>query len=230
MKELGFYGADSTREQRGRVEADLRECIDRGIPCSLLNMENQIITGYDDSGFLTAKPWSCVPDFPPERLEFGTWKEFGDSVHASFYTFSPVRPAGFRIAVAAGLRHADDVNLHPERHAGGAYGAGPAAYANWIAAVGKGNGASHGNWWNATVWAECRAMAAAFLKEVADALPEHAAAASELAAEYAKIGEALARAADRELPAGEKTALLADTARRDALCAQQAGQLADVLG
>ena len=48
--------------------------MDEDSPCSLLNMENQLITGYDDTGFDTAQPW-CPhnKDFPPRRLSSGTW-------------------------------------------------------------------------------------------------------------------------------------------------------------
>ena len=59
---------------RSKLEATLRERMDEDSPCSLLNMENQLITGYDDTGFDTAQPWyPHNKDFPPRRLSSGTW-------------------------------------------------------------------------------------------------------------------------------------------------------------
>lgn len=44
--DLGFFGPDSRAQDRGQVEAQLRSALDQGIPCALLNLENQLITGY----------------------------------------------------------------------------------------------------------------------------------------------------------------------------------------
>ena len=43
MTDLGFFGTNATKEARADVERKLREALDKGIPCSLLNRENQII-------------------------------------------------------------------------------------------------------------------------------------------------------------------------------------------
>ena len=54
----GFFGAGSSPSARAAVEEVLRGELDRGMPCALLNMEDQLITGYDDTGFLTTQPWA----------------------------------------------------------------------------------------------------------------------------------------------------------------------------
>jgi len=46
MQSRGFFSAASSVAERHAVEATLRAHLDRGLPCSLLNMENQLITGY----------------------------------------------------------------------------------------------------------------------------------------------------------------------------------------
>ena len=116
-------------------------------------------------------------------------------------------------AVAASLRYAVDLWRQPERHAGPPYGAGARAYDNWEAAVRAGHGSSHGNWWTATVWSECRTMAGQYLAEVAPILPLDA---EGLADEYAAIGERLQHASDKELAAEPKLALLAEARGREA--------------
>jgi hypothetical protein len=57
MTDLGFFGPGSSQEARAKVEGELREALDQGIPCSLINMEHQIIDGHDRTGFFTAWPW-----------------------------------------------------------------------------------------------------------------------------------------------------------------------------
>ena len=214
MTPLGFFAESSTPEERSAVEARMREALDRGAPCFLVNMEYQLITGYDETGFLTAQPWPQL-DFPPAHLTFGTWSELTGGIHMDFNIVDAAPPADRAAAVAASLRYAADLWRQPERHSGPPYGAGARAYDNWEAAVRAGHGGSHGNWWTATVWSECRTMAGQYLAEVAPILPLDAEA---LAEEYAAIGELLQRAADKELPAEPKLTLLTEARGREAAC------------
>ena len=46
-----------------------------------LNMDFQIVTGYDDNGFNMGTPWDPNNDTTPPRLSFGTWQEFGEELH-----------------------------------------------------------------------------------------------------------------------------------------------------
>jgi len=55
MIDLGFFDPKADKDKRKAVERRLREALDKGIPCSLINLENQIINGYDDSGFFDGK-------------------------------------------------------------------------------------------------------------------------------------------------------------------------------
>jgi len=107
MSDLGFFGSDSTPTQRAAVEAQLKRALDAGIPCSLLDMENQCISGYDETGFITAQPWPGL-DFPPAHLTYGSWSELGE-VHISYFTLAACPPAPTREAIRAGLRYARDL-------------------------------------------------------------------------------------------------------------------------
>jgi len=218
-KPLGFFGPESTQEQRAEVEEGVRTALDAGVLCSHLNMDNQLITGYDDAGLTSARPWGKDCPVTPGRLTYGTWDEFGEEIHVSFYRYERGEPVDDRTAVRASLKYAIDLYERPKRHTEEPYGIGPTAWLNWIAAVRDGHGGEHGAWWNATVWSECRKMAASYFTEIARHFPETADAARALAESYAVLGENLARAADREMPADEKAALLADTAsaERDAV-------------
>ncbi len=225
MTYLGFYSPQNGAEERTAVEKKLRDALDKRIACSLLNLENQMITGYDETGFFTVQPWAPKVDFPPARLAFGSWKELGDSFHLSFYTIEKVKPANQTAAILAGLDYAVDLFAHPPKHSQAGYGIGPDAYSNWIKAAPE-FGTSHGNWWNATVWSECRRMASEFFTEIQQKHATVSQPASELSADYAAISEALAKASDKEMNAAEKVALLRETNDKEAAAIEKVAALA----
>jgi hypothetical protein len=205
--DLGFFSPDSRPEDRNQVEAQLRAALDQGIPCALLNLENQLITGYDDAGFFTAQPWAPHMNFPPARLSFGAWPELGEQFHVNFYTFARCQAADLRTQVLDSLEYAVDLHRNPQQHSFPGYHIGPDAYACWKAAVSE-HGASHGQWWNATVWWECRRMAAAYFTEIAGLIPAAAAPATALAHAYTEIADLLGQLRDKALPAADKIARL----------------------
>lgn len=205
---LGFFDAKSTPAERALLESRLREALDQGHVCSLLNLENQLIAGYDAEGFTTLQPWApAKTDYPPARLTFGSWQELGQSVHISFFLFKKARPAARRRAVLASLDYAVDLYARPAVHCRPGYGIGPDAYAHWLAAAPE-HGSSHGNWWNATVWSECRKMAAAYWRSLPESCPAAAGPAPDLAAVYDDLGDTLGALADRALPLPERLRLL----------------------
>ncbi len=228
MEHLGFFGPDRSPDDRAGIEKTLRQALDDGIPCSLLNLENQLIAGYDDDSFVTLKPWKGNRDFPPARLTFGSWKELGETFHVSFFRLNRVQPAERRKAIVESLDYAVDLHTHPERHSREGYGVGPRAYDLWIEAVEK-FGSSHGNWWNATVWSECRTMASAYCDGIAKEYGYAAGTASILVPAYAEISDLLSRVADKALEASTKAALLKAAQSKEADAIHWTARLADIL-
>jgi hypothetical protein len=216
---LGFFHAGSSAEDRAKVEAIIRENLDAGVPCALLNMENQLITGYDDTGFLTAQPWSCN-DFPPAHLTFGSWAELGGEIHVDFTVLAKSQPIEPKEAVIESLRYAVELQRNPTAYTSEDYGVGPNAYANWCEAVQNGHGGSHGNWWNGTVWAECRARAADYFREIAPLLSS-AQDSEALAEGYAKIANLISRCSDKELAPDDKIGLLKEAAAHEKVCVER---------
>jgi hypothetical protein len=227
MTDLGFFGTGTAAEDRAEVEHKLRDALDKGIPCSLLNMENQIISGYDEAGLLCAQPWPSM-DITPERLTFGTWAEFGEQFHATFYTLEMVEPVDLGKAILASLDYAVDLWRNPGNHTSEAYGVGPAAYDNWVAAVPE-SGASHGNWWNATVWSECRHMAADYFATIGAGNPGVADLCAELRDAYVQIAENLGKASDKEMDPDAKIALLKKTKQLETAAIEKVEKLAEAL-
>jgi hypothetical protein len=219
VEDLGFFHAGSRPEERAEVEQKVREHLDRGLPASLCNKEHQLIVGHDARGLLAAQPWTCgheiTHEITPATIAWGTWAELGEEIHASFFLHRPRPPADEATAIRGALAYAVDVFRRPERHSSPPYGAGPRAWETWARAVEAGHGASHGCWWNARVWSECRRMASGFLAEVAARRPEAAGRAKPLADDYGAIAEQVARAAEGEMPAPRKAALLREVARRE---------------
>ncbi|MCX7015960.1 MAG: hypothetical protein NTW86_25965 [Candidatus Sumerlaeota bacterium] len=225
MTDLGFFSPQSAPEDRAAVEKKLRDALDRGIPCSLMNLENQLIAGYDDDGFLTLQPWAPKVDFPPARLTFGSWREFGDRFHVNFYTLRSANPVEHRKAVLDSLDYAVGLHTNPAKHSLNDYGIGPDAYENWINAAAE-FGATHGNWWNATVWSECRQMASRYFADIQQGYDGVAQAATELAKTYADIAGALGRLSEKKMEAAEKVKLLAETKEKESEAIRKVAALA----
>ena len=204
-RDLGFYTSETTAAERRRVDAELREAIDAGIPCSLCNDEYQLITGYDGEGFATVGPF---PDHLPRRLTFGTWQEWGQDVYAYFYVHHRGEPANREALVRDGLSFAVDMYSSPGRYAREGYGVGPDAYDQWSEAL-KSHGESFGNEWNARVFSECRRHAAAYLREIAEWFPQCQAVSARLAGVYDEVAENLLAIADPGIALEEKRAVLA---------------------
>ena len=228
VTDLGFFSGKNSKEERAAVEAKLKAALDKGWPCSLVNMENQLMDGYDETGFDTAQPWAPHVKFPPARLSFGSWKEFGKEIHVNFHIFEKVKPVDRKAAILASLDYAVDLYNKPLEHTSEAYGIGPNAYDNWIAAVEK-YGASHGNWWNGAVWGECRRMAASYFAEIGKADKTLSFLCQELEKTYRNIGDNLVKISDKKLPAEEKIKLLKETKHLEAIAIQMIEKLADAL-
>ena len=228
MIDLGFYSPSSSAEDRASVEKVLREMLDEGIPCSMCNLDNQIIVGYDDDGFEAVQPWGSCVDSTPPRLSFGSWKEFGDTFHVNFYALKRLTPCDRKTAVLDSLDYAVDLQTNPTEHSLEGYGVGPHAYANWINAAAE-YGSDHGNWWNATVWSECRQMASEYFGEIQREYEHLSDCASELRAAYAAIADSLHRLSNKEMDPLEKVVLLEETRTKEAEATSMVAALAVAL-
>lgn len=229
LTDIGFVGGDVSAERRAAIDAQLRAHLESKNPCGLVNMEFQLIRGFDATGFLTSQPWLPHNSFPPGHLTYGTWSEFGNEIHVNFFTFRKTSPVARRDMIVAGIRHGIDIHANPEAHTSGAYTTGAAAFDTFIAAVKAGHGNSHGNWWNATVWAECRDMAAKFLREVA---PEFSSVKGELESasdDYLQVSAALAKVSDKSLAAEPKVMLLEQARARELAAIERLGAIVERL-
>jgi len=208
MIELGFCHNGSTPAERMAMEQKVRECLDQGQPCAVGNMDNQLIYGYDDNKFLMAQPWDACCETTPPSLTFETWKEVGEELHAVFWTFRKTPAKDESSTIRGSLRYALDLFQNPEKHSFEHFTTGLAAYDNWAKAVEAGYGASHGSWWNAMVWSECRAMAGAWFEELAAKHGNISSQAHKLGGTYKEIAAKLEKISNKEMDPGEKVRIV----------------------
>lgn len=214
MEDLGFYSAETSAEDRARVEATIRRALDVGIPVSMVNLEHQLVTGYDEVGFDTSAPWPANPTFPPRRLTFGTWQELGATIHLNFYAHPRTPVVDSRRLVAASLEYAIDLEENPENHTIFPWtSVGSGAYANWADGLDE-HHSRHGHFWNASVWGECRRFAGRYFGELAhhDFIADDRRArgyAGDLATNFEAMANAFGRLGDRLVPLRDKHLALA---------------------
>ena len=222
VERLGMLPPDAAPAAKAQLETRLRAALDAGFVCSLLNLDNQLVLGYDDDGFAMAQPWSDAVESTPARLSAGTWSEYGAGPPLAFFKFakddipsSPSRP------VFEALDYAIDVWRNHEKYAEEHYGLGPQAYANWLAAIDAGHGDEHGNWWNGVVWAECRERAGDYFQSLAAADfpgPVDQEQARQLAIGYRKVSRLLYRAADKTASPSAKRGYVAEAGELEDGC------------
>ena len=215
MKDLGFFHPKSTPDEIKQIEETLKQNIDDHVPCSLLNLENQLISGYNDQHFIVQQPWSSV-DFPPKTLTFRTWEELGEEFHISFFGFAKTEKADKLTVIKDSLRYAVDLARNPSKYRHEHYSVGLEAYETWIKAVEAGQGPSHGNWWNGTVWWECREMASEYFSEIASEFKgELQRKAMDLSKRYGDLAKLLNQARDKKLPDDKKIETILESRRTE---------------
>ena len=219
--QLGMALPDAPGSEKAALEAAVREALERGSVCSLLNLDNQLILGHDAEGFQLARPWGDV-DSTPARLSYGSWQECRAGPPLTFFEFTRQDEAATDASAHFdALRFALAIWREPQRFAEPGYGMGPNAYANWLAAIDAGHADEHGNWWNGVVWAECREQAGDHFQSLAAAdfpgtIDQEQ--ARQLALGYRKAAKLLYRAADKTADAVAKRRFVAEARDVEADC------------
>lgn len=173
MQDLGFFHPQSTSEQREMIEQNLIEKIKNGLPCSLINLENQLILGYNKNHFQLGQPWGDKPELTPATLDFTTWNEFGDTYHVTFFAYNKKDRSDDLTIIADSLKYTIDLFENSKKYEFSEdYGVGLNAYDKWEKAIAE-YGDSHGNWWNSMVWSECRKMASLYFTEIKSKLDDN---------------------------------------------------------
>lgn len=216
ITDVGFFHGKSSADERTQAEKILRDSLDNKLPCSVLNMENQIINGYDESKFLLVRPWDTECEFTPPTLTFKTWDEFGNEIHANFLIFKKIVQKDESVIFKDSVEYAIDLFKNPKKYNFEKYEIGLGAYDNWIRGVEQGHGSSHGNWWNGMVWSECRHFAAEYFTEMAEKIGGNIAeTAHELSVIYNDISDMLKLVSNKEMDNKEKIKILQELKNKE---------------
>ncbi|MCC7261183.1 MAG: hypothetical protein IT369_01545 [Candidatus Latescibacteria bacterium] len=231
MIDHGTFSRGTSLPTRRALEQLLADELDTMQPCALVSGEYQLISGYDSTGLVISQPWTSHGGRRPRHLSFGTWSELGPEVQARFFTFRKVVGKDLRGLVIDSLQYARSLYYESGKHTFAPCAAGAEAYPLWARALQGPADTGHGNWWNATVWAECRAMASGYFAELAQLFPATAELGMMLADEYALIASDLSALADPEMLSRvpEKVALLQSVALRERNCVAALSDLVALL-
>lgn len=203
--QAGTVEKRASEAERLRVERELKGHLEAGNLVTLDFLEHQLISGYDEQGFLMLQPWGGMTPVEVKALTFGSWQEClarEGWAHFTVLSRSAIRKPLLEAADDA-LSFADELLCAPERHEIDGFRIGLRAYDAWIDAVKRGLGSSHGCSWNAAVWSESRSFAAEFFTELSEVVPGSERLCARLSEIYRSLSGLLSRVgAQGGAPAG----------------------------
>ena len=226
MEEFGTLYPNHSESDARVLEDRIRAAIGSGAVCSVLNMDNQLILGYDDDCFHLALPWNGDVTTTPPKLSFGSWSELDNGVPVGVYKFSRTGSNEPTAQLRNCLDFAVELWHEPKKHAYETYGMGPDAYRNWLKGIDDGHSTEHGNWWNGMVWSECKANVSEFFAHAA-ADSRHAQLYRDIAEQYRDCAQLLLEASDRSASADQKTASIVAAAERERNAVEAVAELTD---
>jgi AraC-like DNA-binding protein len=202
---------ETSQKEVAETEKRIRAALDEGKLIVLDFMEHQLVSGYDEKGLTMLLPWGG-DDSEVKAITFGSWEEcmLGEGwAHLTVIEKTP-RAESLLPAAKEAFTYALDLYRNPHAYAVPGYSIGYEAYEAWIEAVKKGLGESHGHWWCAQVWSECRRFGSEFFTELAELADDASIKKQcrELKPIYATISESIAQASDRSLDKEKQTELL----------------------
>jgi AraC-like DNA-binding protein len=218
-----FFKKSAPAAKIAHAEAKLKAHLDAGKVCMLDSMEHQLIAGYDLKGFLLLQPWDCSPKTVRAALSFGAQNEALE--REGWVGFTLLEREELRADESSLLQSALTTALQmrsaPAEFEKPGYRIGDGAWENWLAGIDKGLDATHGHWWNGSVWMECRKMAADFFGEIEHAMKDAKAVAlcRELSKLYRECSAKLDIDRAKSAEANIKKAALTEGRELDSRCA-----------
>ncbi len=206
-EDIGHFGPDVTVSERNRLERGIRSLVSRGVPCSVKGLEHQLITGYDEKGFLLDSPPSLEGELFPDRLDFGSWEQLYEHSPISFHGFKKSSPAPVDKVFADSLMHFLNTRVPAAGQGMNGFVSGSRVYDRWIAALSREGSTRRPGMAVALVMAECRFNASLFLREAAKHRPQAAGAALSLAEAFLEISTGLSSLSGSMPPPDMRTTL-----------------------
>ncbi|MFX1566976.1 MAG: hypothetical protein ACFFCV_01265 [Promethearchaeota archaeon] len=211
---LGFLHNTANKSHLEYLESKIKEYLSNKIPLIIQNMDNQIIYGFDESGFLLDPFDPEYPEFFPQRITYSTWNEMGNEFHAMIWAVQKIEPQTPKKVIINALTFAEksiqgNYSKKPEDSVH--YKSGKDAYDSWLRYLQKNDGNNHGHWWNAGVWSECRRHAGLFFRDLIMIEDDHDhSLSSKLFNQFTLIGQKLSEAQEKSLSQERKRWLITE--------------------
>lgn len=150
----------NTTEERKKASDQIKAFLDEGHLVLVNSYEFQLITGYNETHFITTKPWDA-PSVTPD-IELDTLHGIKD-----FLLYSKIekvegidRIQGIKNSIGYALKQYDDIKTMDF------VTQGINAYNYMLEQISEENYNGHGIWWSCNVWAECRRKAKDFMMDI----------------------------------------------------------------
>lgn len=158
---LEFDAFANTFEDRCAIAERVQAGFKQGV-VSMEGLEHQLIVECDSENMTFAMPWTEAIDSCMRELSWETWCSQKEPPPFGFYRFSASDVAPKEQRVLQAIKVALAVYDSPSEFEIEDYKFGPNAYAQWCDALQNPESDKHGQWWNCTVWSECRRFAAEY--------------------------------------------------------------------
>lgn len=199
------YSSDPQNSIAIEAERAARESV-----LSVEALEHQLVSKSDKKGLELSLPWGPEGDACLKRVEFEDLKKKDPPIFG-FYRIDRCDSATKPGRVLRGLECALRMYEAAADFQTDGYRFGLSGFEVWADALRSNEFNSHGNWWNAQVWSECRHVASEYfnnweLQECDET--------SSLAQQFSEVSSLLSKAGDQELDNDKKRSLV-----------QQAGEI-----
>ena len=215
LRQLGLsmthtYLGDMSQSNNNVVENASRAA--REAVLSVEGLEHQLVSHSDVEGLELALPWGPDGDACLKRVEYCDLQKKEPKVFG-FYRIDKCDSSEKRTRVLQGLKCALKMYGEPSDFEMDGYRFGIGGLETWADALSSNEFNTHGNWWNAQVWSECRRVTSEYFSSWEFIECDET---SLLAEKYSDVASLLSKAGDHELGNEDKRALVLQAAEVEA--------------
>ena len=216
---LGFVYPDAPESERVEMEKKVAKELDAGKVVGIGHFDYQVVLDLNSEGFVLTQPWG--PDAPvtPGALTRKTWKELENPPPVEFISFSKCDALDPESRLSSALSYAKDVFEDPEGFQHPEYGTSLNAYPLWQEAMQNEEHDRHGQWWNATVWSECRNLTGQYMRRIKVSNSTLQEDLNQLGSRYIELAETICASAPQDLALQEKLELITAAEQIEKDCA-----------
>ena len=201
---LDFDAFANTREDRSAIAEKVQEGFKEGV-VSMEGLEHQLIVECDRDNMTFAMPWDEAIDSCMKDLSWEAWRNQHEPPPFGFYRFSESEVAPKEERVRQAVKVAQSVYDSPSTFEIEDYKFGPTAFDQWCKALQNPESDKHGQWWNCTVWSECRHFAAEYYRDWPLGSNDHA---SQLASIFKQSSDLMQKVSPHDLSNEQKIDLI----------------------